>query len=563
MSYKNSSSLFKPLLLTPLLMHSFLSSAQMVGSGDLQPPFFKDALTLDRPPITFDMHDGILSPLILPICQKQNDQPLSAEWQWQDVHTASNTALDYTHHTPLKKVRLTIRPAITDQHTSNHPDSLLLVDPLSPPCETENLDERLQASPLSLIENPSEYYIKSTTSEAACHPTNHKNDTPTLFVGIDDNGILYIMVVEILSDGSIHIRQLPIASQYMIDDIDAFLDELSHLHNVSIVPMGQVVTIKATNKNLNWTIETKESAAKKEEQCESLQPLKQLCPIAQGNAFIILTPGKAIQCMMPEGQTASSNLNSNASNGDPEDSEPEEGEIREDEIEPPSSSTDPEKPYDPELLPDDQAAITTPINDDNIREFVFTDLRTILKATRQLRKAEEILKTQARKATDLRVKIELNKGIEFIKRLLNNDPKNHEKMIDIEIQRILDTAGTNNNYSFWPYTVAILEQCNFLDSAEYFMERMRYVIPEDPDLAKALIWHLIYKGKTDEASKTLKGWSTFTQYNDWLIAKLFEMVSVQNIQLIKERGFNFFGLDLKDRKRHSTSKSNKSKRTKY
>lgn len=470
-------------------------------------------------------------------------------------------------------VTLAIRSALTDQ---NAPASLLLLDPLSPPCEEEGSYEHLKPLRLSLTEGQSEHYIKSSISKETRYPAHHKNDTPTLFVSIDDSGTLYIMIVEISSDGSIHTRQLPITFQYMIEDIDELLDDLAHLHNVIIVQMGQVLTITAINKQFSWTIEKKENATQEaeEEEDELLQPLKQRCPIGStGMTRAILTPGKGIQCMTAESQPASPKSSSDPAADD--ESELEEGEIRtppatpSETKAPNNKSTSPLKaseiPCDPELPPDDQTATNAKDNNHNPESSLIVDLRTRLNGRAQLQRAEEILNTQLNRVEhDARAKIELKRHIQFIRNLLIADSQLHRGMINHEIQKMTDSRIHNTNIPpFWHYTVAILEQCGLLDSAQYFMESMRLVIPKNPDLAKALIWHFLHRKMRAEANETLENWERFAQYNDWVISELRDMTSDQNVQKIEKKGFTFFDFASKNRKRHKITKSDKGKKPKY
>ena len=409
--------------------------------------------------------------------------------------------------------RLSDATLVSNGHST--PDLLLLADRQSPFCNRKDALAPFQQNWLDL---------KAVSSSSRQHSDkSHRQigdlpDKPELLVGINEEGFIVFIIVEIDERGKSHIKQLK--TNVLVTDSHAqdFIQQLIEYQNVAITSELSIrlkqkwhTTSPGENESdypIPGSEEIKHVAA-------NLQPVRPLLNIGysglqSGAASVIQSPANIAHSLRfrydeeyHARNTAYSNFNQ----------------------------------------PDGSVTVNEPFNTideyiDYINEMLgHLTLKVMLPEILAFLK-DEVDFTEG----DARQKLTFKRHINFIQEVVDAGSEEEiNQLLDIELKELQKRHQYITHLEhFWWWAVSIFEQSGLDWAAEDYMRKLLALWPDNSDLGGALVWHLIHRDKVKPANDLVKKWERKKRFSRKSINGIKNMLSKKSIRRIKNADYTNF-----------------------
>lgn len=554
------------LLVQPAARGGTASQNDVFGGPDLSFLFIAGILGLGSSPDNWVKQDLIqslnaLTPVIVTDCQSETGLPGFVEFrmpenstissvgqaiQVMSVETASNSESSHLIAGGLPEAALV--------HKSNG-SSLILTDHDSPLCQQQAIPELLKVPRLDLTASQS---FRQHSEAAAMVHGSHQSYRPQLFIDIDEKGYVVFVVVELVHGQLPRVRVIKTQMVAMEASVHEFLKQLARYGNTVIIPVGQMLAFYFNDTNLmSMQLMDLPPEASDQEDIEYNHLETSIGPIlCIGNGGIFSGEFAGIQC------PSKRNKAGNKGGGGDEDEEKSPKCSRYD---PPPGCFGPKVP-DGYKHPDEDEVSSIgaePKRKPGVRKLTLKEwqekqgsghshrddldyLHEIRSQVEAKALAEAALAHLTEEALDsdrdLREFFELQRHFRFINAMLSaHSDEKCRQLISEEIKAMRESRGyTRNITPFWWWTVSIFEQTHLAHQAAQFMQGILEIMPEDSDLAHALIWHMVHNGDADRARVQIRQWETRQLFNSRVISDTLQMTNASNSRRIQRTPYSDF-----------------------
>ncbi|WP_354007532.1 tetratricopeptide repeat protein [Endozoicomonas lisbonensis] len=403
---------------------------------------------------------------------------------------------------------------ISNGHSAS--DLLLLVDRQSPFCNREDAAlTQLQHNWLNL---------KAVSSSGRQHSDkSHRQDRdlpdkPELLVGINEEGVVVFIIVEIDERGKSHVKQLK--TNVLVTDPHAqdFIQRLVEYQNVAITPelsrrLNQKWPITSHGKNDNYYPGS--GSEEKTHTVTSLQPVRPL--LSTGDSGLMSGTASVIQSPADRGRSSR---------------------FRYDE-EYYESNTEDWRASQP------SGSLTAHESFNNIDRYIdhINELLGDLRLKVLLPEILESLKAEVDfTGGDARQQLTFRRHMNFIQKVVDADTEEEIKqLLDIELKELQKRHQHITHLEhFWWWAVSIFEQSGLDWVAEEFMRKLLGLWPDNSDLGGALVWHLIHRDKVKSAKNLVEKWERKQRFSSESIDWIKKMFSKNSIRRIKSTAYSNF-----------------------
>ena len=403
-------------------------------------------------------------------------------------------------------VRLSDATLVSNRHST--PDLLLLADRQSPFCTREDALTPFQQNWLDL---------KAVTSSSRQHSDkSHRQigdlpDKPELLVGMNEEGFIVFIIVEIDERGASHIKQLK--TNVLVTDSHAqdFIQQLVEYQNVAITPELSMRlkqkwhTTSPGEDDSDYPIPGSEEI---KHAVASLQPVRPL--FSTEDSGLLSGAGSVIQ----------SPANSGNSLGFRYDEEYHARNTAYSNFNQPNG-----------LVTVNQSFSTIDEYIDYINEMLgHLTLKVMLPEILTFLK-DEVDFT----GDDARQKLTFKRHINFIQSVVDAGSEEEiNQLLDIELKELQRRHQYITHLEhFWWWAVSIFEQSGLDSAAEDYMRKLLALWPDNSDLGGTLVWHLIHRNKVESANDLVKKWERKKRFSRETIKLIKRMFSKGSIRRIK------------------------------